>query len=163
MGAVSSGKTALAQALLGLTGDILKTQAAEFHHNNVIDTPGEFVGRRNYYNALLATIVDVPTILYVQAANTTFFAMPAGLLSVYPDKRIVGVITKIDLPDADIDAACQVLQDNGIAEPYFATSAKTGFGLPTLRRYLLELGNDSMRDARAVDQRRRQGYEGNAA
>ncbi len=147
VGSVSSGKTALMQALLGKRGDVLKTQAAVYHGDNVIDTPGEFIGRRNYYGALLSTIVDVPTIVYLQEANNPVFSMPAGLLQVYPNKNVVGVISKVDLPDADVAAARQILRDNGIAEPYFATSAATGFGVTALRNFLIALGNNNAESA----------------
>jgi ethanolamine utilization protein EutP len=151
VGSVGCGKTALMQALLGNEGEVLKTQAAVFHDNQVIDTPGEFIGRRNYYGALLATIVDVSTIVYLQPANSVIFSLPAGLLHVYPDKRVMGVISKTDLPDAEVAAASKVLSDNGIAEPHFATSAATGSGVAELRAYLIGLQGKTV-DANARQQ-----------
>ncbi|WP_344931648.1 EutP/PduV family microcompartment system protein [Zhongshania borealis] len=139
VGAVRCGKTALMQALLGDKGEVLKTQAAVFHDGHVIDTPGEFIGRRSYYGALLSTIVDVSTIVYLQPANSVIFALPVGLLHVYPDKRVVGVISKIDLPDADVAAVSRLLSDNAIPAPHFATSVVTGSGVAELRNYLISL------------------------
>ena len=143
VGAVRCGKTALMRALLGDDGEVLKTQAAVFHDNHVIDTPGEFIGRRSYYGALLSTIVDISTIVYLQPANSAYFSLPAGLLHVYPNKRVVGVISKIDLPDADIACASRVLTANAVPEPHFATSAQTGEGVAELRAYLIGLQGDS--------------------
>ncbi len=143
VGAVRCGKTALMKALLGNAGEVLKTQAAVFHDNHVIDTPGEFIGRRSYYGALLSTIVDVSTIVYLQPANSAIFSLPGGLLHVYPDKRVVGVISKIDLPDADTARASRVMLANAIPEPHFATSAQTGDGVAELRAYLFDLQGGS--------------------
>ena len=99
-------------------------------------------GKTALMNALLATIAEVSTIVYLQVANNPQFAMPAGLMQVYPHKRVVGVISKIDLPDADVSAARRLLRDNNIDEPYFETSAATGAGVDRLRRYLTSLQGD---------------------
>ncbi|TQV81116.1 ethanolamine utilization protein [Exilibacterium tricleocarpae] len=147
IGEVGCGKTALVNALLQTGAAPRKTQSAEFHSHNVIDTPGEFVGRRTYYGALLATMVDVATIVYLQAANSHLFSLPAGVLTVYPGKQLVGVISKIDLADADIDAARRVLRDNGIPEPYFETSAVTRAGIEQLSTHLLGLQQGAAKKA----------------
>lgn len=147
IGEVGCGKTALMKALLNSNGEVLKTQAVVFHRDNVIDTPGEFVGRRSYFGALLATIVNVSTIVYLQVANNPLFSMPAGLMQVYPNKRVVGVISKVDLPDADIATAQKLLRENGIAEPYFETSIETGQGIDRLRSYLISLTSGPIESA----------------
>ena len=54
VGDVGSGKSTLIKALLGLDGDVTKTQALDFHRNNIIDSPGEFVSRRFLYGRLLS-------------------------------------------------------------------------------------------------------------
>lgn len=152
IGEVGCGKTALMNALLQNGDALQKTQAAVFHRHNVIDTPGEFVGRRAYYGALLATIADVSTLLYLQAANNPFFSMPAGLLTVYPKKRIVGVITKVDLPDADLSTARRLLHENGIHEPFFTSSTVDNKGIAKLRSYLLALPSGSAGPAQSQPQ-----------
>lgn len=149
VGEVGCGKTALMKALLQSDGEVRKTQATEYHDHNVIDTPGEFVGRPAYYGALLATVVNVSTIVYLQPANSNAFTMPAGLLQVYPNKRVVGVITKADLPDADPIRACGIMQENRIKEPYFTTSTVTNDGIEKLRDYLANLQNGSSKKVSA--------------
>lgn len=144
IGEVGCGKTALMNALLQNGSVRRKTQAAEFHQHNVIDTPGEFVGRPAYYGALLSTIVNVNTLVYLQAANQTNFSMPSGLLNVYPNKRVIGVISKADLPEANISAALRLLEENGIPKPYFVTAAVNNKGVANLRSYLLALHNAPM-------------------
>lgn len=142
IGEVGCGKTALMNALLENGRVLRKTQAAEFHQHNVIDTPGEFVGRPAYYGALLSTIVNVKTLVYLQAANRAYFSMPSGLLSVYPNKRVVGVISKADLPEANVSTAIRLLEENGISKPYFVTSVVKNKGIENLRSYLLALQSD---------------------
>jgi len=139
VGEVGCGKTALMKALLQDDSEVRKTQATVFHPHNVIDTPGEFSVRPSYYGALLSTVVEVGTIVHVQPANQTSFSLPAGLLQVYPDKRVIGVISKTDLPDANLDRARQILRENAIKEPYFATSAVSEEGVDELRSYLVSL------------------------
>ena len=139
VGEVGCGKTALMKALLQSDGEVRKTQAAEYHEHNVIDTPGEFIGRPAYYGALLATIIGVSTIVYLQPANSHAFSMPSGLLLVYPNKRVIGVVSKTDLPDSDSVRACKIMQENGIKEPYFTTSTVTNEGIEQLRSYLMNL------------------------
>ncbi len=139
VGDVGSGKTALTLALLESEEPVLKTQAVVFHPSHVVDTPGEFVNRPAYYGALLSTIVDINTIVYLQPANSKAFSLPPGLLHVYPDKRVIGVVSKTDLPDADPQRACRVLADHNILPPYFLTSTATGEGVDALRSFLISL------------------------
>lgn len=139
VGDVGCGKTALTLALLESDEKVLKTQAVVFHASHVVDTPGEFVNRPAYYGALLSTIVDISTIVYLQPANSKAFSLPPGLLHVYPKKRVVGVVSKTDLPDADPERACRVLTEHNISPPHFLTSTVTGDGVDALRSFLISL------------------------
>ncbi|MCP4065870.1 MAG: ethanolamine utilization protein [Gammaproteobacteria bacterium] len=139
VGDVGCGKTALTIALLESGEEVLKTQAVVFHPSHVVDTPGEFISRPAYYGALLATIADIDTIVYLQPADSKTFSLPPGLLHVYPGKRVVGVVSKTDLPDADTETACRVLADHNISPPYFLTSTETGEGVDSLRSFLITL------------------------
>ncbi|MFC7294272.1 EutP/PduV family microcompartment system protein [Marinobacter aromaticivorans] len=139
VGDVGCGKTALTLALLQSDEEVLKTQAVVFHPSHVVDTPGEFVNRPAYYGALLSTIAEIDTIVYLQPANSRAFSLPPGLLHVYPNKRVVGVVSKTDLPDADTAAACRVMAEHNIPPPYFLTSTKTGEGVDRLRSFLIGL------------------------
>ncbi|RBW50247.1 ethanolamine utilization protein [Marinobacter sp. F3R11] len=139
VGDVGSGKTALTLALLESTDELLKTQAVVFHPSHIVDTPGEFISRPAYYGALLSTIAEIDTVVYLQPANSRAFSLPPGLLQVYPDKRVIGVVSKTDLPDADTESACRVLADHNISPPYFLTSTATGEGVADLRSFLISL------------------------
>lgn len=157
VGDVSSGKTALTLALLESSDQVLKTQAVVFHPSHVVDTPGEFISRPAYYGALLSTIAEISTVVYLQPANSRAFSLPPGLLHVYPGKRVVGVVSKTDLPDADTETACRIMADHNISPPYFLTSTATGEGVAALRSFLISLqtpdasiGGDEERAERAI-------------
>ena len=57
VGPVGVGKTTLTQRLKGLELSYFKTQAIEFY-DAIIDTPGEFLQHRKYYNALNVTATE---------------------------------------------------------------------------------------------------------
>lgn len=70
MGAIGCGKTTLCQALQGKELIYDKIQAVEFH-TEMIDTPGEFILHRQYYNALNVTAAEADVIGLVQSAVET--------------------------------------------------------------------------------------------
>ena len=72
-----------------------KTQAVEFH-TEMIDTPGEFILHRQYYNALNVTAAEADVIGLVQSAVETQQVFSPGFGSIFP-KEIIGILTKIDL------------------------------------------------------------------
>ena len=122
VGNVGSGKSTLLNALLKLDTAVNKTQALVFHRNNIIDSPGEFLNNRVLYGALLTTISQVDIIVYLQAADSGQLHMPADLLRLYSGKQVIGVVSKVDAPAADIEAAEALLAEEGITGPYFRVS-----------------------------------------
>lgn len=102
VGAVGAGKTTLFNALRGNYSLARKTQAVEFNDHGDIDTPGEYFSHPRWYHALITTLQDVDTLIYVHAANDKESRLPAGLLDVGTRKRHIAVISKTDMPDADV-------------------------------------------------------------
>lgn len=139
MGAVSAGKTTLFNALQGVAEPARKTQAVEFGADGSIDTPGEFFSHPRFYHALINTTSDAEILVYVHAADDTQCRLASGLLDVYGKRRLLGVITKIDLPGVDVPAIRELLHANGIEE-IFEVSATTGAGLDVLARTLYSEG-----------------------
>ncbi len=82
VGAVGAGKTTLFNALRGNYSLARKTQAVEFNDHGDIDTPGEYFSHPRWYHALITTLQDVDTLIYVHAANDKESRLPAGLLDV---------------------------------------------------------------------------------
>ncbi len=143
IGEVNAGKSALLDKLIAQNTCTGKTQAPIFYDGYVIDTPGEFVENRAWNGALLSTIANVKTVVCLQPANAKHFAVPSGLLQVYPNKNIVSVISKIDTNDADIVKACKLLKLNGLTEPYLQVSIFDQASIDHLYEHLLALQLDS--------------------
>ncbi len=100
VGAVGAGKTTLFNALQGNYSLARKTQALEFNDRGDIDTPGEYFSHPRWYHALITTLQDVDTLIYVHAANDTESRLPPGLLDIGSRKHLIVAISKTDLPDA---------------------------------------------------------------
>ena len=136
IGDVGAGKTTLINALFGRCEEARKTQAIEYEGCGM-DTPGEYFSHPRLYSALLSSAPDVETLVYVHPADGEQCRLPPGFLEVYAGKRIVGVITKTDLPDARPEAAEALLRAHGMTGPIYRVSPAEPAALSVLRRLLL--------------------------
>ncbi|STT03896.1 ethanolamine utilization protein EutQ [Klebsiella michiganensis] len=139
VGTVGAGKTTLFNALQGNYSLARKTQAVEFNEKGDIDTPGEYFSHPRWYHALITTLQDVDTLIYVHAANDTESRLPAGLLDIGANKRHIAAISKTDMPDADVAAVRQLLYGMGFQEPIFELNAHDPQSVEHLVNYLSEL------------------------
>lgn len=119
VGTVGAGKTTLFNALQGNYTLARKTQAVEFNDKGDIDTPGEYFSHPRWYHALITTLQDVDMLIYVHGANDPESRLPAGLLDIGVSKRQIAVISKTDMPDADVAATRKLLLETGFEEPIF--------------------------------------------
>ena len=140
IGEIEAGKTTLLNALFDKDQAALKTQAIEYESNGV-DTPGEYFSHPRLYSALLCAAADVDTLVYVHPADRLDCRLPPGLLDVYADKKVIGVITKTDLPEAQPDIVESLLRDNGIHGPILRIRPDDATALQALRAQLLN-GSD---------------------
>ena len=136
VGTVDAGKSTLFHALDAAKGIVRKTQTIEFGDNFGVDTPGEFFSSRWYHSVLVDISGEIDTLIFVHPADVAEVRMPPGLLTVYPDKDFVTVITKIDLPDAQPDIVEEMLRVNGITDPIFRVNARDKQSITPLRQYL---------------------------
>lgn len=136
VGPVGGGKTTLFKALYGRTDEVRKTQAIEFEYDGNIDSPGEFINIPRMYHAFIQISSDIDTIVYVHPSNEMEFRSPPGLLFVYPNKRHVAVISKIDLPDAQPSKVEVMLRANGFSDPIFQVSEQDKKSIAVLRNFL---------------------------
>ncbi|MDR2696473.1 MAG: ethanolamine utilization protein EutP [Deltaproteobacteria bacterium] len=148
IGPIGAGKSTLFKALFGREGEVRKTQAVEFDSSG-IDTPGEYFSHPRLYHALISTSCNVDTLVYVHPCNEPEHRLPPGLLHVYAGKRLVGAITKTDLPDAKPDRIEDMLRGNGFSGPIFRTSSRDRQSIDSLRAYLLDGAPDA--GARSVE------------
>lgn len=135
-GASGAGKSTLCKALLGCREAVMKTQGPEFIQGEVIDLPGEYLTHPHLRRSFLASIQDVRALLYVQAADAEPPHIPAGLFQTVPGLELLGVVNKMDLPDADLERSTRHLAALGIAGPYYAVSALDADSLAGLRTRL---------------------------
>ncbi|THF67024.1 ethanolamine utilization protein EutP [Pseudothauera nasutitermitis] len=137
VGPVAAGKTTLFNALIGRREAAMKTQALDYE-NGIVDTPGEFFSHPRLYHALINTIADARTIVYVHGAIDFDYRLPPGLLDVNADKRLMAAITKIDLPGADPQRVEALLRAGGFSAPIFQVSVFRPETLAPFKRYLFE-------------------------
>ena len=135
-GAPGSGKSTLCSALLQHGQAVRKTQSPEFHGDAIVDLPGEYVTISRFRTAFLATAQDAHVILYLQAANEEQGLIPPGLLQAPPGVLLAGVVTKIDLPESDVERSEQYLEYLGVPRPYFRICALDEESLTDLRLWL---------------------------
>ena len=135
VGPVGVGKTTLTQRLKGLELTYYKTQAVEFH-DTIIDTPGEFLQHRRYYNALNVTGADADVIGLLVAASNQMQTFPQGFSSLF-NQEVIGIVTKIDMADKEeqIEKARRQLKAAG-AKEIFEISATENEGSDRLQAYL---------------------------
>lgn len=145
VGTVGAGKTTLFNALQGNYSLARKTQAVEFNENGDIDTPGEYFSHPRWYHALITTLQDVDTLIYIHAANDKESRLPAGLLDIGASKRQIAVISKTDMPDADVAATRQLLRGMGFQEPIFELNSHDPRSVQHLVDYLTELSQKEER------------------
>ena len=136
MGRSEAGKTTLTQALKGEKLHYHKTQ-----YNNAwditIDTPGEYIESKKIAHALCSISFDSDVIGVLCAANEPYNVFCPGEIG-FTTRPMIGIITKIDLPNANIPMVTQWLKEAG-CQKIFAVSNQTGEGIDELRDYLLQI------------------------
>ncbi len=147
IGPIRAGKSTLIRALEGQNGPARKTQAITYTRI-ATDTPGEYLENPMYYRVLLPSAQEARWVLFVHDATSTRNPYPPGFARGFPGKS-VGVITKIDHPDADLTRSRRLLEALALTEPVVAVSAYTGEGVAQLRD-LLGLGDSSAETSQAA-------------
>lgn len=135
IGKTSCGKTTLTQVINEEDIHYKKTQTVEIL-DGIIDTPGEYIESRSYYNALLVTSVDSDVIAMVQDCTQENSILPPGFACRFA-KPVIGIITKIDLcfDENKLKIAEEFLISSGV-ERIFKVSAFNKLGIQNLRDYL---------------------------
>ncbi len=136
IGDIGVGKTTLFNLLFGKDELARKTQVMEFEDGAGIDTPGEYFSHPRLYHTLITMAADVEKLVYVHPANAFECRLPYGLLDVYAGKSIDGIITKTDLPDADLVRVVQLLREAGVRGQIFPVASNDAASIDAVRRYL---------------------------
>ncbi|MGL6199190.1 MAG: EutP/PduV family microcompartment system protein [Lachnospiraceae bacterium] len=131
IGRSGAGKTTLCQALYKQDLQYHKTQTVQIFNDTMIDTPGEYLERRQYRGALMVTSADADIILFVQDATESGTMYPPNYSYAF-SKHVLGVVTKCDLANEfQIENAKKYLLLAG-AKQIFITSSVDGDGIDVL-------------------------------
>ncbi len=135
IGGTKAGKTTLLRVLKGEKYQEvdIRTQSLEFEEQ-VIDTPGEYIENRHYYTALISAAQEAKIIALVADATAEQFFFPPTFASIFT-RPVIGIVTKIDAEEADIEYAKNILIMAG-AKKVFLTSSMTGKGITKLSNFI---------------------------
>ena len=133
VGRSGSGKTTLTQALKGDNLHYHKTQYINYN-DVIIDTPGEYVENKELARALALYSYEADVVGLLLSA-TEQYSLYSPCCTAQANREVVGIVTKIDHPDATPQKAEAWLRLAG-CEKVFLISAKTGEGINELLNYL---------------------------
>lgn len=138
MGRVAAGKTTLTQALKGEQLHYCKTQYINYY-DTIIDTPGEYTEVHALGAALAVYSYEADVVGIVISANEPFCVFPPGCAAMV-NRDVIGIVTGIDKPDANVPQATRWLDLCG-CHRIFYISSYTGQGLSDIMDYLREPGD----------------------
>lgn len=133
MGRSQAGKTTLTQALRGEEIRYYKTQYVK-HYESVIDTPGEYAQSHRLGKALALYTYEADVVGILVAANEPYSLFPPNV-TCQANRDCIGIVTKIDLPEANIPLADRWLQIAG-CKTIFHVNSKAGTGVSEILAYL---------------------------
>lgn len=135
MGRSEAGKTSLTQALKGEELHYVKTQYTTTE-DDTIDSPGEYAESKRFSVGLACFSFEADVIAIVQAADEPFNLFSASLRS-FILRPLIGIITKVDSPYANIEMVRQWMINAG-CERIFMVNNATREGISELLEYLEE-------------------------
>ena len=133
IGRVAAGKTTLTQALRGEEIHYFKTQYINYL-DTIIDTPGEYTELRQTSGALALYAYEADVVGLVLSANEPYSIFSPCITSLV-NREVVGIISGIDKPDANIERVARWLKLAG-CKRIFPVSAITGEGLSDILDFL---------------------------
>lgn len=135
MGRSEAGKTSLTQALKGEELHYVKTQYTNAD-DDTIDSPGEYAESKQFSVGLACFSFEADVVAMVQAADEPFSLFGPGGRS-FILRPLIGIITKIDSPHANVPMVRQWLENAG-CERIFTINNVTREGIEELMEYLAD-------------------------
>ena len=134
IGKSGAGKTTLTQTMKNKPVEYHKTQYVNYH-DVIIDTPGEYAQSRRFSKALALYTYEADVVGILCAANEPYSLFPGGVAA-QANRECIGIVTKIDLPDANVPLADRWLENAGVSRIFHVNSLK-GEGVQEILDYLL--------------------------
>jgi ethanolamine utilization protein EutP len=133
IGRSESGKTTLMQALKGEDIHYEKTQYV-YNGGIWIDTPGEYLQSKHLGGALAVYSYEADVVGLLISATEPFSLIPPNVVSMCT-REVIGIITKIDHPDANIALAERWLDLAG-CKKIFHVDSTNSVGVDKILEYL---------------------------
>ncbi|MDO4743141.1 MAG: EutP/PduV family microcompartment system protein [bacterium] len=133
IGRSESGKTSLKDALLGKRQQYHKTQYIN-REDWTIDTPGEYAANKLLARALALYSYEADIVGLLISADEPYSLFSPNITCM-ANREVIGIVTKIDLDDANPDRAENWLKLSGCKQ-VFRVSSVTGDGISQLFEYL---------------------------
>lgn len=138
MGRSEAGKTTLTQALKGENIQYHKTQYVN-HFDVIIDTPGEYAQTKGLGHALALYAYEADVVGLLVSATEPYCLFPPCCAAM-ANREVIGIVTKMDKEDGDIQQAERWLRLAGCEKIFFVNS-KNSKGVPEILEYLREEGD----------------------
>lgn len=138
MGRSEAGKTTLTQAMKGNKIHYHKTQYIN-NYDVIIDTPGEYIQTAHLGRALALYAYEADVVGLLTAATEPYSLYPPCITCMV-NREVVGIITKINDPKANVDRAERWLRLAG-CKTIFKVDSKTGEGVADILMHLREEGD----------------------
>lgn len=138
IGRSEAGKTTLTQALRGETITYKKTQYVNYF-DVIIDTPGEYAQTAKLGRALALYSYEADIVGLLLAANEPYSLYPPNITCMV-NREVIGIVTKIDREDANVEQAERWLRLTGCKKIFFVNS-KANEGIAEILEYLKEPGD----------------------
>ncbi|QUG43564.1 ethanolamine utilization protein EutP [Psychrobacillus sp. INOP01] len=131
IGSIGAGKSTLTNSLLGKIVPAIKTQTLVYY-DWIVDTPGEYTENPFFYKNIMATALEVTHVFYLQDATNAKMIFPPGF-SMGFSKLPIGVITKSDHTDANLERSIEMIRSVISYGPIVITSSVNGTGIEHLK------------------------------
>ena len=138
IGRSEAGKTTLTQALKGETITYKKTQYVNYF-DVIIDTPGEYLQTASLASALALYSYEADVVGLLISSTEPYSLYPPNITCMV-NREVVGIITKIDKEEGDVEQARRWLELTGCKKIFYVNS-KTGEGVAEILEYLREPGD----------------------
>ena len=130
LGSRESGKTLLANHLNGVSAPPKRTPHMVYG-KNTLDVPGSYVESNDMHKHLIAAQQDAYCMLMLCDPMAHKRCYPPGFSKVFRIP-VLGVITKVDLDQAEIEKCHAELEAAGVQKPSYEISVRTGQGMDAL-------------------------------